>query len=498
MTLSSAGAVANQSLATISSEISIVSRNIGGANESGYSKKLALLSTATGGAPELEGIARAANLALFQNVLRSNAAQAQSSVLSDALSQIGRFLNLSDGVASNSPAGHSPAVLISSLSNALQAYGAAPSNVAAAQESLSRAKLLASGLNEASAQTQGIRLQADSDMAAAVSDMNSLLAKFEDVNRRVVEGAIRNADITDDLDRRDEIISQLSQYVGVTTVVRADNDMTIYTDSGVTLFETTSRKIDFVPRNAFTATTTGNQLFVDGVQITGAGAPMAIRTGKLVGLADLRDNVAPNFQCQLDEIARGLIAAFAETDQTNPAAAPSPGLFTFAGATSVPAANLSPGLAANIIVNPNADPDQGGDLNRLRDGGISHPGNPAFIYNPSGAAGYSARLLQLNANISAQQTFDPAAGLSAKASLLQYATDSVGWVGARQKDSSSAANYHNAVLSQASKALSNATGVNLDEQMSRMLDLENSYQASAKLLATVDSMYQALFNAIRP
>jgi flagellar hook-associated protein 1 len=497
MTLSSAGAIANQSLTTISSEINIVSRNIGGANESGYSKKHALLSTAIDGAPELEGIERAANLALFQNVLRSNAAQAQSSVLSDALSQLGRFFNLSDGVGSGSQSGRSPAVLISSLSNSLQAYGAAPFNLAAAQETLSRAKLLASGLNEASAQTQAIRLQSDSDIASGVADMNSLLAKFEDANRRIVEGAIRNADITDDLDNRDEIISQLSQYVGVTTVVRANNDMAIYTDSGVTLFETTPRKIDFVPTNAFAATTAGHQLFVDGVQITGSGAPMEIRSGKLVGLVDLRDNVATSFQSQLDEIARGLIAAFAEADQTNPAAAPSPGLFTFAGATVVPAANLLPGLAGDIIVNPNADPDQGGDLNRLRDGGISHPGNPAFISNPSGDAGYSARLLQLNANISAQQTFDPAAGLSAKASLLQYATDSVGWVGARQKNSSSATNYHGVLLSQASKALSNAIGVNLDEQMSRMLDLENSYQASAKLLATIDSMYQALFNAIR-
>ena len=32
--------------------------------------------------------------------------------------------------------------------------------------------------------------------------------------------------------------------------------------------------------------------------------------------------------------------------------------------------------------------------------------------------------------------------------------------------------------------------------MSNMLDIENSYQASAKMMATVDTMYSALFTAM--
>jgi flagellar hook-associated protein 1 FlgK len=496
MTLSNASSTAVQSLSVVSSDINVVSRNIGGANAPGFSKKLALLSTAADGSPELDGIRRAANVALFQNMLQSNAAQAQANVLSNAIARIDQFMNLTDGATASGPNGRSPAVLISALSSALQAYSAAPFNLATAQEALSRAKSLAVGLSDVTAETQAIRLQSDSEIADGVSEINSLLTTFEDINRSIVEGSIRNADITDDLDKRDGILSKLSQYMGIATVVRANNDMAVYTDSGATLFETTPRNVDFAPKNAFVAATVGNQVFVDGVQITGPSAPMAVRSGKLAGLVELRDQVAARFQSQLDEIARGLIAAFAESDQTNPAAPTSPGLFTFPGATTTPGVGLIPGLAGEILVNPNADPDQGGDLNRIRDGGISHPGNPAYILNPAGDKGFAQRLLQLNANISAQQAFDPAAGLSAQTSLVQYSTDSVAWVSAREKQFSASTNYQNALLSQSSQALSNATGVNLDEQMSKMLDLENSYQASAKLLATVDSMYQALFNAI--
>ena len=41
------------------------------------------------------------------------------------------------------------------------------------------------------------------------------------------------------------------------------------------------------------------------------------------------------------------------------------------------------------------------------------------------------------------------------------------------------------------------TGVNIDEEMSAILDLEKSYQASAKIIAAIDSMLNSLMEAIR-
>ncbi|TIW84821.1 MAG: hypothetical protein E5V59_30850, partial [Mesorhizobium sp.] len=45
-------------------------------------------------------------------------------------------------------------------------------------------------------------------------------------------------------------------------------------------------------------------------------------------------------------------------------------------------------------------------------------------------------------------------------------------------------------------ALSNATGVNVDQEMSLLLDLEHTYQASARMMKTVDDMMAALLNAV--
>jgi flagellar hook-associated protein 1 FlgK len=273
--------------------------------------------------------------------------------------------------------------------------------------------------------------------------------------------------------------------------------MAVYTDSGVTLFDARPRTVSFARTLLFTPTTAGNAVYVDGVPITGTAGPMLAGSGRLTGLAAVRDGAAATCQSQLDEIARGLIQAFAESDQSAVPALPDvPGLFTWAGAPAMPAAGtLVSGLAASIRVNPNADPAQGGDPSRLRDGGISSPGNPAYVYNATGAAGFSGRLDQLIDRMTAQQAFDPVAQAGPTATLGGYAASSVAWLQQARKSAADAGDYQTALLERASDALSKATGVNLDEEMTLLLELERSYQASTRLVATIDAMLGALLQA---
>ena len=51
--------------------------------------------------------------------------------------------------------------------------------------------------------------------------------------------------MTDDLDQRDQILTSISEEIGIRTVTRANNDMAIYTDNGLTLFDTHARTVTF-------------------------------------------------------------------------------------------------------------------------------------------------------------------------------------------------------------------------------------------------------------
>ena len=169
--------------------------------------------------------------------------------------------------------------------------------------------------------------------------------------------------------------------------------MSIYTDSGVTLFQDTPRTVSFTATPTLVDGASGAPVTVDGVPVTGATSPMPIQSGALAGYAALRDTLAPQYGAQLDQIAGGLINAFAESDQSASPTLPSlPGLFTTSGATSLPSTSAATGLAASIEVNPTVDPSQGGNVDLLRDGGIFAPGNPAYTYNATGAASYTGRI----------------------------------------------------------------------------------------------------------
>ena len=56
----------------------------------------------------------------------------------------------------------------------------------------------------------------------------------------------------------------------------------------------------------------------------------------------------------------------------------------------------------------------------------------------------------------------------------------------------SAAEAKEALATRTEEALSNATGVNVDMEMSLLLDLEHTYEASARLIKAVDDMLSSL------
>jgi flagellar hook-associated protein 1 FlgK len=382
------------------------------------------------------------------------------------------------------------------LSASLQHYAEAPHDAVRARSAIAAASDLAKGLNAASQTVQQVRQQADDDIGNSVGRLNTLLGQYETLNNAIVKGTRAGADVTDQLDARDRVLASLAEEVGIRTVSRADGDMAVYTDSGVTLFEGSARSVTFQATSSFGPATQGNAVYIDGVPVIGASATMPIASGRLVGLAQVRDDVAITYQSQLDEIARGLVEAFAESDQSAVPALPDvPGLFTYPGAPPMPATGtIVVGLAASIRVAASVDPAQGGNSNLLRDGGIG--GNPAYVYNTSGAPAFSDRLQELLDGMNATRPFDAAAQSGAGGSIAGFSAASVAWLQEARSSADADSEYRIALLERSTEALSKVNGVNLDEEMTALLDLERSYQASSKLIMMIDSMFEALLTAV--
>jgi len=488
MTLSAGLEVARSGLAVTAGQTAVVSRNVANAGNPLASRKIANVVTSPSGGVALASITRVTNQALFDNLLSATAASNAQQAIMDALDRLDQTINDPELDAS-------PAALVGKLADAIQQYASGPHDVTRGQAAVAAASRLAQALNSATRTVQDVRAQADTDIANSVERLNTLLAQFETINTEIIKGTRAGADITDYLDARDRTLAAISEEVGVRTITRADNDMVVFTDSGVTLFETRARTVSFTPTLIYSATTVGNPVYVDGVPITGSGS-MAIGTGRLTGLVSVRDDVAVTYQRQLDEIARGLIEIFAESDQSAvPALPDATGLFTWPGGPALPPTGVAvDGLAGVIAVAASVDPLQGGDPALLRDGGIA---GPAYVYNTTGAAGFVDRLQELLDRFAEPRAFDPSSNIDPSATIGGFGAASAAWLQEARRSASAEVEYRTALLERSAEALSKETGVNLDEEMTRLLELERAYQASSKLISTIDTMLGSLIAAIR-
>ncbi|MER9947066.1 flagellar hook-associated protein FlgK [Mesorhizobium sp. M0047] len=482
MSLSTALSIAQSALMNTARQTSVVSRNVADASNPDYSRRQAIVTSTAPGARSVD-IQRVTNDLLFRQNLGALSAWSGQNALFSGMDQLGVAVNGVDNASS-------PSSAIANLQQALQLYATSPSNQNLGASVIDAAKQVVRSLNEGSKAVQDFRTQTDGQIATAVDDLNSLLSQFQDANTAVMTGTRSGNDVSDALDQRDALLKKISNYVPVSTFSRGDNDMVITTGDGTTLFETIPRTVSFAASAGYTAGAAGNAVYIDNVPISAGAGGNTSASGTLAGLLQLRDGVASTMQSQLDETARGLITAFAETAPSQPNKT---GLFTWSGAPAVPAAGtLVNGLAASISVNAVMDPSSGGNPTLLRDGGAN---GAAYVANTGGAS-YSTLLIAYGDRLDQPMAFDPAAGVSATSSVSDYAANSIGWFEGMRQQASTASDAKEALASRSAEALSNATGVNVDQEMSLLLDLEHTYQASARMMKTVDDMMAALLNAV--
>jgi flagellar hook-associated protein 1 FlgK len=486
MSLTTALGIAKQSLQSTSRQTAVVSQNITNVNNPDYARRNAVVASEAPGA-RVVTIQRAMNEALFRANLGAVSSYEGQGTLRAGIQSLAQAVNGVDNASS-------AATTIGSLYEALQLYSTNPSNVSLGENAIESARQVVRSLNDGTAAINAQRTDADMQISVAVEELDSLLGEFHIANKAIVLGTQAGRDVSDQLDKRDTLLKRISEYVPISTITRENNDMVLTTKSGATLYETIPRSVTFQPRPGYDANTTGNAVYVDGIPLQAGVGGDTSASGKISGLLQIRDSVAPAMQAQLDEIARGLITAFAETDPTGGALPALAGLFTWSGAPGLPpAGTIYPGIAGTIAVNAAMDSTQGGNPKVLRDGGAN---GVAYVANTDGNASFSQLLIGYGNKLDASMTFDATAGAGSTGSVMSYSTSTISWLENLRKQASTAEEAKGALVSRTAEALSNETGVNRDEELSLLLELEHSYQASARLIKAVDEMLATLMAAV--
>jgi flagellar hook-associated protein 1 FlgK len=505
MSLSLSLAIAASEIGNIDSRFALLGHNVANASTPGYAVESAGQQSLTAGGVGLgarEGIAqRSIDTQLQSGLFAQNGAVASLQTQQAALQQI-------DAAQGKVGGGTDIGSRLGALQNQFAALQTDPSNATQQSAVVGAAQQLAQQINRVSDSVATQRQAAQTAIGAEVQTLNTTLASIGGLNRQIVNAKALGQSTADLQNQRDAAVQTLSGLVSVTAIDQPDGSVLLACGGLVLPTDGTAF--------ATAAATIGPSSFTPGggvppITLNGQDVTAQLTGGSLGGEIALRDQTLPTVQANLDEFAETLSTRFAAQGLT---------LFTDA-AGNVPAGGGAPvqssylGYASEIQVNPAvlAAPSL------VRDGTTAVAGSPtgasSFTPNPAGGpAGFAtmiARVLNFSFGADAQAgVAQPApatgglgpsgglsAGFAAPADLAGLATAVVGQEAQASASITSRLGDEQTLQTTLQAQLSAGSAVNIDTQMSEMIQLQNAYEANTHVLSAVQAMFAQLQQSVQ-
>ncbi len=347
------------------------------------------------------------------------------------------------------------------------------------------ARDLAKSINTVSDGIQQARSEAERSIEDQVTRLNDALKVVQKLNTSITAANARGSGISALQDQRQVLIDEISEMVPVRMVNRDHGTVALYTTGGAILLDGRAAEVGFDSANVVTPYMSVEDGSLSGLTINGYSVNTSSASGRLHGGTlgaqfEIRDELAPAAQAQMDALARDLVERF-ESSTVDPTLAPGqPGLFTDAGAALDP--TLETGLASRLSLNALVDPAHGGETWRLRDG---------LGATTTGASGDATLLNALSDALT--QTRVPSSGNFGPAafSVTGLNTSLASQIGAsrlreEQQLSFAAAQFYDLTEREL------ANGVDTDAELQNLMILEQAYAANARVIQTVDQMFDTL------
>ena len=286
------------------SQLEIISNNIANVDTAGYTRKTAAQSAIIAAGQTMgvtmENAKRNVDEGLLKNFLSSNA-------LGSSLSSQYNYLTRMDNIMGRTADGNSLASNVGNLQSALETFSTNVASAASRYSLLTAATELTAKLNYTAANIQTLRGDADREITDAVNNINSLLHSIDSLNIDIVKYTVLNRDGVANLqDQRDNALRELSGYLDITYYTRDTGAIVIQTPTGVSLLDTQVYELSHVALAQVGSDNSYDSGNIQGIFVDGEDVTSLIKGGSIGGLIDVRDNILPSFQSQLDELSANL------------------------------------------------------------------------------------------------------------------------------------------------------------------------------------------------
>ena len=453
-------------LAAAQAGLAILSDNIANAGVAGYTAKTLDQSAFIVG-DQVDGVrtglvSRSVDAALQASVWSSGSRVGQLTVRSQALSAIGDTQGTPGDGTSLSDA-------LANLQSSFTELQGNPSSQTQQSAVVASAATLANAINSTASAITTQRNDVQGQIVNSVTTLNTALATVQTTTKQI-EIATASGDNTATLeDSRDAALQTISSLLNVTYDKQPNGDIAILGQNGFSIpldaqFSTSNANLSPSSTYAAGSDSIPTITLQDGSNpATATDVTSLLAGGKLGELVQLRDEVLPNYTASLDAFSAKLA-----TQLNNQGLA----LFTDNSGT----ANLTAyaGLSSQIQVNPAVVKTP----SLVRDGTTGG--------NTAGLASYSATIDAVVTNGFA------ASGVTSLSTDAQtFVTQTATNAAQASSDLTSAQSYQTTVATK----FSGQSGVNVDTELGLMIQLQNSYQANARVIQVSQQLFNTLVAA---
>ncbi len=351
MSLSSALSIAMSGLTANQAGLSIVSSNVANASTPGFvSQSVNLVEQGTGGVGtgvQVAGITRALDTVVQSQLRTETSGDGFADQISSVLTQLQNVYGTPGGQGTLETA-------FDNLTTAVQGLSANSGASSAQSAVVTAAQNMTQQLNATTQGIQALRTGVQQDITTSVSSANADMTQIANLNTQLQGLSPTDPSAATLEDQRDTAINQLAQLMDVRVTTGGNNQVTIYTNSGVQLVGAQASTLSFSGPAALGASnlysTNPSQNGVGTITLTspsGATIDMnatnAISSGQIAADLQLRDTTLVQAQTQVDQLAASMSSALSDT--TTAGAAVTSG--SQAGFT-LDLTNMQPGNTINL------------------------------------------------------------------------------------------------------------------------------------------------------
>jgi flagellar hook-associated protein 1 FlgK len=479
-------------LRTVQKGLDTVSSNIANADTPGYTRKVLTQSTVVMGGKSLGvqtgNIEREVDTALQRETLTQESRVSNLKVLDQYLGQVEM---LHGDPEQETSLGN----VVNQMRDGFAKLMDSPSSIPLQNEVVSLADNLARTLNRLAEGINTIRTNVQGEIEGSINDINTQFQTIDDLNRKIRTSTALGQKEPDLEDKRDEAVRLVAEQIDINVMKRADGSIAILDHYGQPLLEDTYKPLSMdntaliSPQVAYPGGVAPIRL---GDPVTGADVTGMMRGGRLGGLLELRDQSLPRFQAQLDEFSQTLSETFSTAGLT---------LFTDINGTVPPdlPATASIGYANQIQVSQIVRDDP----RLLRDGDDA---------TSAGAADSTLLRSIVDDVLGSAKTFQTGnpvltnglgpnsnivTALPGSADFASFATELVSYQVNEKASATSQLQSATSLRDQLKTKLSDQSGVNLDTEVSLLIQLQRSYSSSAQVVSTNRQMFNDLISIVR-